>query len=167
MKFEMDLSYDETESLSTLLIQKLANRPKHDTNYRKHENALEGIKIHIHGDKIEVWDEADGKAHILERKECPDCKGLGVDEEGVYRCCHCGGHGRVMKSDGTRICPLCRGHGKDGYCDYCKVCDGRGLVLPVCSECGKTPEWGKELNAWVCVCGKTSPLKEGIVRKDS
>ncbi len=100
---------------------------------------------------------------IQKMRECPDCKGSGIDPNSrVTTCQECGGSGRINVSEGpiyfTKPCPRCRGQGKTGK--VCPGCGGSGQVTGMERIKVNIPSGVKE-GSRVRVAGKGEPGRNG------
>ncbi|MFC1535497.1 DnaJ C-terminal domain-containing protein, partial [Thermodesulfobacteriota bacterium] len=74
----------------------------------------------------------DTEFSMQKMKECPGCKGSGIDPNSVIKGCKtCGGSGRLNVAEGpiqfTKPCPNCHGHGQTGKA--CSQCGSKGRLL--------------------------------------
>jgi molecular chaperone DnaJ len=96
-------------------------------------------------------------------KECPECRGSGIDPRSKMRTCPmCNGSGRLNVAEGpmqfTKACPQCGGHGRVG--EKCRRCGGSGQVLGTEKVRAKIPQ-GVRDGAKVRLAGKGEPGLNG------
>jgi len=96
-------------------------------------------------------------------KECPECKGSGIDPHSTMKTCPmCNGSGRLNVAEGpmqfTKACPQCGGHGKVG--EKCRRCGGSGKILGTEKVRVKIPQGVKE-GGKVRLAGKGEPGLDG------
>jgi molecular chaperone DnaJ len=96
-------------------------------------------------------------------KQCPECKGSGIDPRSKMETCPaCNGSGRLNVAEGpmhfTKPCPQCGGHGRIG--ESCRRCGGNGQVLGTEKVRVKIPQGVKD-GSRVRVAGKGEPGLNG------
>jgi molecular chaperone DnaJ len=96
-------------------------------------------------------------------KECPECKGSGIDPKSKMTTCPtCHGSGRLNVAEGpmqfTKACPQCGGYGKVG--EKCRRCGGSGKILGTEKVRVKIPQGVKE-GGKVRLAGKGEPGLNG------